>query len=427
MRIRNNKNSDSPAPPAPPPGGGSQGIGVTATVAAASLDHTALSVNSVASSPLKAWENLPNAKGEKTRLLRVQHGVSEVKSLRFCQRVTVPNTLPLYRDGGIKNIIHCSNSYCISCGVSKEAKNTAMVIDVIENTKDKYDYYLTTLTIPTGISASTQIKWIKGTYKRFISAFRNRLKKHFIKPEITWGIDQTIDADRKTVHFHKHAIIRVPKGSISQEDLASVTFQNWARALKKETGRSASSKAFYLKPLEGLSGVRYLFKSVREVLANNSKKLAFRDRLSWYGLLKAIADGRDDLVEIYNKILKAVAGFHMFGISKGMKADWMKLEEAKLEQAQEELGAEHQGEEEQRITPIEGTPQIHQAICDSEALYPLMWVLDELKDGDWQVESFRFLVQKWKKKLHPKNADPEPLRQATEDFLAWRIAVESGS
>jgi hypothetical protein len=74
-----------------------------------------------------------------------------------------------------------------------------MVIDVIENTKDKYDYYLTTLTIPTGISASTQIKWIKGTYKRFISAFRNRLKKHFIKPEITWGIDQTIDADRKTV------------------------------------------------------------------------------------------------------------------------------------------------------------------------------------------------------------------------------------
>ena len=43
------------------------------------------------------------------------------------------------------------------------------------------------------------------------------MKKHFIKPEITWGIDQTIDADRKTVHFHKHAIIRVPKGSISQE------------------------------------------------------------------------------------------------------------------------------------------------------------------------------------------------------------------
>jgi hypothetical protein len=95
-----------------------------------------------------------------------------------------------------------------------------------------------------------------------------------------------------------------------------------------------------------------------------------------------------------------------------MRADYVEEEDTAQMVAEEE-------ENKRIITPIEGTPMIHNAICNSGALGTLRCVLATGRDGDLDVESFRALVDKWRPILHRNCEDGELLDAATIEFYQW--------
>jgi hypothetical protein len=92
---------------------------------------------------------------------------------------------------------------------------------------------------------------------------------------------------------------------------------------------------------------------------------------------------------MYRSFILAVKGRKWFFLSKKMKADFVEPV------AGEDVLAIVGEEEEDRITPMLPSPRFHMAVADSGYLWLLYLVLRTKKDGDIEVETLRYLVEKY--------------------------------
>jgi len=221
-------------------------------------------------------------------------------------------------------------------------------------------------------------------------------------------------------HLHRHIIARVKKGT-NVEELEEIVRNAWHRAVRTNTSRHSIDRAFYFQPIDdNAASINYLFKTVREVMNSGTKNKAYGNRLSWLGLIEAIANGKEHLIGLYRSTMNAMRGRRWFGISVSMKKDYVEpVEEiASIETVEEQ--------EERFITAIEATPQIHNAIATAGALATLRKVLMTNRDGDRDIEEFRLLVHKWKPILHRTNQDTKQFDLAVIDFSLWAKSTQFG-
>ena len=381
----------------------------TDAIAGIGLDQSVLTLTQEAS----RW--LCSATGRAYRLLQVQHSYSPVKSLKYCQRACIPNTDPSYDHTGIKGVISCSNSLCTVCGKRKEEQNASILENVIKNTRSEFDYFIGTLTFSTDCSVEEQANAMQLAYSKWIQNVRRKAKYRGSNVEVSWSNDITVDTKTYKCHLHRHFIARVPKQT--SFDCAEVMFSTWQSTVRRHTNREALSHGFYCEPIsESSAAIKYLYKTVREATVHSGKSEHYGNRVSWYGLIELIYNGKEELVSIYRRIVEGMKGKRWHNLSIGMKADYQEEEITNLETV----------EEERFITKIEATPQIHNAICFAGALATLRCVLATNNDGDKDIEAFRTLVDKWKPILHRNNRDTKLVDKATEEFYKWAEETEVG-
>lgn len=375
---------------------------LTDPVAGVGLDHRVVTLTQEAS----RWVQSPT--GRAFRLLQVQHSYSPVKSLKYCQRVCIPNTDPSYDHTGIKGLISCSNSLCTVCGKRKEEQNASILENVIKNTRGEFDYFIGTLTFSTDCPIEEQASAMQLAYSKWIQNVRRKAKYIGSNVEVSWSNDITVDTRTGKCHLHRHFIARVPKAA--PFDCPTVMFSTWQSTVRRHTDRNALAAGFYCEPIsESGAAIRYLYKTVREATVHSGKSVHQGNRVSWYGLIDLIHSGKEELVSIYRRVVTAMKGKRWHNLSLGMKADYQEEEITKLENL----------EEERVITKIEGTPQIHSAICHAGALVTLRCVLATNRDGDKDIEAFRTLVDKWKPILHRNNRDTKLQDEAIVEFYKW--------
>jgi hypothetical protein len=382
----------------------------TDPIAGIGLDHPVLTLTQEASS----WLCSPS--GRAYRLLQVQHSYSPVKSLKYCQRVCIPNTDPSYDHTGIKGVISCSNSLCTVCGKRKEEQNASILENIIKNTISEFDYFIGTLTFSTDCPIEEQARAMQLAYSKWIQNVRRKARYIGSNVEVSWSNDITVDTITGKCHLHRHFIARVPKAS--SFDCSTVMFGTWQTTVRRHTDRDVMAAGFYCEPIrESGAAIKYLYKTVREVTVHSGKSKHYGNRVSWYGLVDLIYSGKEELVSIYRRVITAMKGKRWHNLSLGMKADYQEEEEVtKLENL----------EEERFITKIEGTPQIHSAICSAGALVTLRCVLATNRDGDHDIEAFRTLVDKWKPILHRNNRDTKLSNEAALEFYKWAEGTEVG-
>lgn len=384
---------------------------ISGAVASIALDHTV----PTDTQGVEPW--LCSANGLRFRLLQVQHSYSPVKSMKYCQRVSIPNTNPSYDHNGLHGVISCNNSLCTVCGNRKEERNIAILDNVIRNTNQDYDYYLVTLTFSTNCQVSEQASSMQTAYSLFVKNIRRKFDYIGASIETSWSNDITVDTETFKCHLHRHCLTRVPKGT--KACVASIMEQAWIRTVRKHTNRDALAIAFDCKAVDDSAGaIAYVYKTAREMAANSGKDTHHTNRVGWLRLLELIQEGREDLIAVYQKIVDAMKGKRWFGLSLKMKADYVEEEEI--------TSLETTEQEERFITVIEGTPQIHNAIDYGGALYTLRCVLATNTDGDKDIEAFRTLVDKWRPILHRDNEDTRLIDKAAEEFYNWALSTSCG-
>jgi hypothetical protein len=310
---------------------------------------------------------------------------------------------------------------CPHCTEGKQEEAAKLTQAALVATKDTHDAYMLTLTIPTTKSVSTQVRWLSKSYASFVNAFKSAMIRRGFTPDLGWSKDLTVDTENYKTHLHLHLILRIKKG-FDKGDLESIVFEQWSRAVKKITNRTVSFKAFYFaEVITSGQASRYLFKAVREALVSKNKVEAFKNRVSWFGLMDLISQGRDDLLDTYHSVIDAMKRQKWFVLSKKMRADAL----AALE-LEEDDKLDDQEEDERTITPIRASPQTHAALADAGAIPTLLYVLKTKKDGDAEVERLRELVDGWSRILSRWNLDTTLIPEAIHDFKEWMSFV-SGS
>ena len=373
---------------------------VGGTLARAALTTTPLSVTQ--------WRE--SSVGLRSALMEVQYQYSQFKNLRYCQRACIPNKNPIYDNEGIHNVITCDNSLCMRCGRLKEEDNARTLQNIISNTNEEYSYFIGTLTFSTDCGVDEQASSLQKAYSKWIQTVRRKYKYRGATFHTSWSNDLTVSTTTNKVHLHRHFICRVPKGY--EGGIGEMLYSSWESTVRRHTDRHTVSTAFYVEPIANTdAAIKYLYKSVREQVVQSNKNTD-GVKLSWFGLVKAIHEGAEHLVGLYRDILSGLRGKRWFGVSKAMRADYVEEEDTAQLVAEDE-------ENKRVITPIEGTPMIHNAICNSGALGTLRCVLATGRDGDLDVESFRALVDKWRPILHRNCEDGELLDAATIEFYQW--------
>ena len=327
--------------------------------------------------------------------MNVQFKHSPVPSHRGCLRYAIPNTDIHYSEKGFNGVQTCNSSMCFVCGAKRQAKNSAILTNIITNTKDSYNYYLVTLTISTLTSVFRQADTLSKAYGKTIKYLRKAVKRCGSTVEISWANDITIDTASSKVHLHRHAIARVPKGHNLEID--GMLFRAWKRAVRAVGGGDVVENAYYFQPLDSTdSGVKYIFKMANEALSSHGKKNSFGSRVGWYGLADAILDAtgdvRDRLVEVYRNVVMAMKGKRWFGLSLKMKEDYIEPVEPDCEPVLLET------KEERKITIGKVSNHVHRAICDSGYLWILEYVLKTKRDGDIEVETLKEIVREYNAK-----------------------------
>jgi len=322
--------------------------------------------------------------------LNVQYRYSPVKSHRGCLKYAIPNTNVVWDETGFSGVQTCDSSMCFVCGYKKQARNSDKLGNIIQNTIDKYEYSLVTLTIPTSRSVYTQARVLQKAYNRTIKYVRKIVKSYGSTFEVSWANDITIDPKSMKVHLHRHAIARLPKGH--NLDINHILFRAWERAVRAVGGGDVVQSAYYFLSIENVDkACKYIIKAATEAMASQSKNNGFGNRIGWYGLadriLSSTGEVKDRFVEVYRNILDAMKGKRWFSLSNKMKADYVEMVEP-----EDDTELDHLKLEGRKITIGIVQHSIHAAMCDSGMLWVLDYVLKNMNDGDIEVETLKSIV-----------------------------------
>ena len=328
------------------------------------------------------------------RRMNVQYRYSPIKSHHSCMRNGIPNRKIVYDGDGISGLQLCSSSTCQCCATKKHIQTAEVLANIINNTAKSYSYGLLTLTIPTARSIFSQVDIIKSSYKTWIKSVRKMAKRAGEDVAVSWAFDATFDTSTGKHHLHKHAIVRVNK--TTSIDWEQRLFDLWKLSVRRHGGGEVSKNAYYFEEVR-TSGqaAKYLFKAAKEALVNQSKSSpVLSNRVGFNALADAILvsteDKLDMLVKMYRDFISAVKGRKWFFIANKMKQDYVEPTEE-----DEELATMTSVEEEVRIKPMIVSPHFHRALCDSGYLWLLSLVLRMKKDGDIEVDTLRYLVEKY--------------------------------
>jgi hypothetical protein len=293
----------------------------------------------------------------------------------------------------------CDSSTCQYCANKKHLEVSEKITNIISNTKERYAWGMLTLTIPTDCSVFKQVHVLKSAYSTWVKSIRQYARRNGEDIAVSWSLDATFDLATGKQHLHKHAIVRTDKAS--RLDWGDRLFRLWQKAVRDVGGGDVVRRAFYFEGIETAGrAAKYLFKAAREAIVSQSKSMGFGDRVGFNGLADAILRSSsrsspcrkyslDSLVEMYRSFILAVKGRKWFFLSKKMKADFVEPV------AGEDVLAIVGEEEEDRITPMLPSPRFHMAVADSGYLWLLYLVLRTKKDGDIEVETLRYLVEKY--------------------------------
>ena len=307
-------------------------------------------------------------------LMKIQAKYSNVKPLSLCGRSGIKNKSISYSNKGGKlttsGVHFCGNGLCRRCSPYKINESSVKIATVMEDLKDSKDFYLGTLTIPSNKDIVEQLKELKKVWKTFQGSMVSSFNRRNIKIDISWSLDVTVNVLNGGMHLHKHCIVMVDKGKLSEAGIEEIWKDKWIAACgRQETPIKASRAAQYLKRAQSSEGAaKYLMKSVVECMGSARKSSSYdKHRVGIFGLLRLIAKTNSPkIIKYYQKLVGAFYEANIKWSRVGNKI-CSAYRDILAKQEDEKADSEKCQEEDQEPTVVidNVAPHTHRIIFDS--------------------------------------------------------------